>query len=68
MPENEAFAPVCELDSKGYVVADESCETETRGIFVAGDCRTKTVRQITTATGDGTVAALAAIRYIDTMR
>ena len=53
------------LNDYGYIVSDEACLTDTNGIFVAGDCRTKAVRQITTATADGAVAALAACRYID---
>lgn len=52
------------LDDYGYVKADESCLTSIEGVFVAGDCRTKTVRQITTATADGATAALAACKYI----
>ena len=65
VPENTAFADVCTLDERGYIVADENCLTGSDGVFVAGDCRTKTVRQITTATGDGAVAALAACRYLE---
>ena len=64
-PKNECFTNVTTLNEYGYIDADERCLTETAGIFVAGDCRTKQVRQITTATGDGAVAALAACRYID---
>jgi thioredoxin reductase (NADPH) len=67
VPENGAFENVVALNDYGYIVADESCTTKTDGIFVAGDCRTKTVRQITTATADGAVAALAACRYIDSL-
>ncbi len=67
VPENDAFANVATLNDYGYIVADEACTTKTAGIFVAGDCRTKTVRQITTATADGAVAALAACRYIDAL-
>lgn len=52
------------LDAYGYVKAGENCETSLEGVFVAGDCRTKSVRQITTATADGATAALAACRYI----
>jgi thioredoxin reductase (NADPH) len=52
------------IDDKGYIIADESCTTKIPGIFVAGDCRTKTVRQLTTAASDGAVAALAACSYI----
>lgn len=64
-PENQPFASVTALDERGYIAADESCRTADPAVFVAGDCRTKAVRQITTATGDGAVAALAACRYID---
>ncbi len=65
MPENSAFAPLIELDKGGYIVAGEDCKTNVPGIFAAGDCRTKTVRQLTTAAADGAVAALAACAYID---
>ena len=64
-PENKPFESVTALNDYGYIIADERCLTDTAGIFVAGDCRTKAVRQITTATADGAVAALAACRYID---
>ncbi len=67
MPANEAFAGVVSLDEKGYISAGESCTTGTAGIFTAGDCRTKEVRQLTTAASDGAVAALAACKYIDAM-
>ena len=65
VPENEAFSDVAELDEEGYFDSDESCTTKTEGVFVAGDCRRKRIRQITTAIADGTVAALAACRYLD---
>ena len=65
VPENEAFKNVSALDSYGYIVSDENCLTDTEGVFVAGDCRTKRIRQVTTASADGAVAALAACRYID---
>ena len=64
MPENTAFAPLIALDGAGYVQAGEDCRTNVEGIFTAGDCRTKTVRQLTTAAADGAVAALAACAYI----
>ena len=54
-----------ELDSAGYIVAGENCETSKNGIFVAGDCRTKNLRQLVTAAGDGAVAAEAAIKYLE---
>ncbi len=65
VPENKAFEPLTALDDYGYIIADESCLTETEGVFVAGDCRTKKIRQVTTAASDGAIAALAACRYID---
>ena len=60
MPDNSAFANMVELDEKGYITASENCRTRTNGIYVAGDCRTKEVRQLTTAAADGAVSALAA--------
>ena len=66
-PKNSAFAETAGLDKDGYFDSDESCVTKTEGIFVAGDCRQKKIRQITTASADGAVAALAACRYIDNM-
>ncbi len=65
IPENEIFKEFAELDERGYVDSDENCTTKTPGLFVAGDCRKKQIRQITTACGDGAVAALAACRYLD---
>ena len=64
-PDNKAFESLTALDKYGYVVASEACTTDTEGLFVAGDCRTKQIRQITTATADGAVASLAACAYID---
>jgi len=64
-PENEPFRSVCDLNEYGYIVSDESCTTKTPGVYAAGDCRTKAIRQIVTATGDGAVAALAACRYLE---
>ena len=64
-PENQAFASLTALDNYGYIIAGEDCLTDTKGVFVAGDCRTKRIRQVTTAAADGAVAALAACRYID---
>ena len=67
IPNNGAFADIAGLDDWGYIDSDESCVTKTAGVFVAGDCRKKQIRQITTAAADGSVAALAACRYIDSM-
>ena len=65
IPENENFAKLIKLDNSGYVIAGEDCTTNISGIFVAGDNRTKEVRQLVTATSDGAIAATAAIKYIN---
>ena len=65
IPENAAFASLAKLDERGYFDAGESCATATAGVFVAGDCRRKEIRQVTTAAGDGAIAAMAACRYLD---
>ncbi len=58
-PHNEAFEELVDLDDAGYVIAGEDCKTKTPGVYAAGDCRTKAVRQLTTAAADGTVCGLA---------
>ncbi len=65
IPENDIFAGLVKLNQYGYIDSGEDCETGAPGIFCAGDCRSKQIRQITTAAADGSVAALAACRYID---
>ena len=65
VPENQNFAKVINLNDFGYVIAGEDCHTNVDGIFVAGDNRAKLLRQLTTATGDGAVAATEAIKYIN---
>lgn len=66
-PDNGVFSELIDLDDGGYADSDESCTTKTPGVFAAGDCRRKTVRQLTTAIADGSCAALAACRYIDSL-
>ena len=68
VPQNDAFAGAVDLDERGYVISGEDCKTSADGIFVAGDCRTKSIRQVITAAGDGAVAALAACDYADTVK
>lgn len=68
IPENGEFSDIIELDQSGYAVAGENCLTSVPGIFVAGDNRTKDVRQLVTAAADGAVAATEAIRYIAKMK
>ena len=62
---NEAFRDLVALDEAGFVLTDADCKTSQAGIFAAGDCRQKKVRQLTTATADGTIAALSAVEYLD---
>lgn len=64
IPQNDMFADIVRLDGSGFILAAEDCMTSHPGIFAAGDCRTKEVRQLTTAAADGAVAALAACKYI----
>ena len=66
-PQNQPFGPLAGLDERGYIISDERCKTKTDGIFTAGDCRTKKIRQVTTAAADGSIAALAACEYIDNL-
>ncbi|MER2143286.1 MAG: FAD-dependent oxidoreductase [Eubacteriales bacterium] len=66
IPENGPFEALAELNDWGYFASGEDCKTRTPGVYVAGDCRSKGVRQLTTAVADGATAALAACRYIDT--
>ena len=64
-PENDAFAAHAELNQWGYFDSAEDCRTRTEGLFVAGDCRSKRIRQVVTAASDGAVAAMAACMYLD---
>jgi len=66
-PDNGIFAEHIALDGAGYADSGEDCLTRSAGIFVAGDCRRKSVHQLTTAVGDGSVAALAACNYLDNL-
>ncbi|MBR2471402.1 MAG: FAD-dependent oxidoreductase [Clostridia bacterium] len=64
LPQNEQFANLVKLNDYGYVDSAEDCITNVDGIFVAGDCRSKRIRQVATAAADGATAALAACDYI----
>jgi len=65
VPENGAFSQLAQLDDRGYFASGEDCVTLTKGVFVAGDCRRKAIRQVVTASADGAVAAMAACRYLE---
>ena len=66
--DNEPFRSLVKTDDSGFILAGEDCLTSCEGVFAAGDCRVKTVRQLTTAAGDGAVAATAAAAYVDGLR
>ena len=65
IPENDAFSSLALLNNWGYFDSGEDCATATQGLFVAGDCRSKGIRQVVTASADGAVAAMAACRYLE---
>ena len=67
IPDNKAFENLVALDENGYIAADETGTTKTSGVYAAGDCRAKKVRQLTTAVGDGANAAMNACSYITTL-
>ena len=68
IPQNEIFKDLVELDERGYIISNETCTTTNPSIFVAGDCRTKMIRQLTTAVADGSVASIAACSYVDKIK
>ena len=68
VPESNFIKNLIKLNSYNYIESDNSCNTNIEGIFVAGDVRSKKVRQLTTAVNDGTIAALEAIEYIDNLK
>ena len=65
LPQNEPFTDYIALNEYGYADSDESCVTKTPGVFAAGDCRSKRIRQVTTAAADGAVSALKAIDFLE---
>jgi len=65
IPENDIFKDIIDRDDNGYIISDETCHTNVDGIFVAGDNRTKLLRQLVTATSDGAIAANEAIKYVN---
>ena len=67
IPQNGIFKNVLELNEYGYADAGEDCKAKAKGVFVAGDCRSKRIRQVATAMADGAVAALAACDYVDNL-
>ena len=68
IPQNEIFKNILPLNDFGYADAGEDCRSTTAGVFVAGDCRSKRIRQVATAAADGAIAALAACDYVDNLK
>ena len=66
IPDNDRYSNLVDLN-KGYIVTDVNCKTKTSGLFAAGDCRDKKVRQLTTAVSDGAISAIEAVNYIDSL-
>lgn len=60
-PKNHLISDFADFDGHGYILTDENCQTATPGVFAAGDCRAKSLRQLVTATADGALAATSAI-------
>lgn len=65
IPDNDRFSDITDLDQRGYFIADEYGKTKNRNVFVAGDCRTKSLRQVATACSDGANAAIQACDYLN---
>ena len=66
-PDNAFVKNLVDIDRVGYIVSDEKCMTKTAGLFVAGDCRTKEIRQVATAVGDGAIAATNVCKYLNSL-
>lgn len=68
VPESDFIKNLIKVNNYNYIESDNSCNTNIEGIFVAGDVRSKKVRQLTTAVNDGTIAAIEAMEYIDNLK
>lgn len=65
VPQTELFKGLLEMDEQGYIISDDKMQTSVEGVFVAGDCRQKLLRQVVTAVSDGAIATVAAEKYIE---
>ncbi|SHH36667.1 thioredoxin reductase (NADPH) [Caloranaerobacter azorensis DSM 13643] len=65
MPQTDLFKGILEMDERGYLLTDENMKTNIEGVFAAGDCREKSLRQVVTACADGAIAATQAEKYIE---
>ncbi|MBR2337059.1 MAG: FAD-dependent oxidoreductase [Clostridia bacterium] len=68
IPQNGIFKNLLTLNDYGYAESGEDCKAKAEGVFVAGDCRSKKIRQVATAMADGAVSALAACDYVDNLK
>lgn len=68
VPDNKKFENVVNLTESGYIASSEDCKTSTPGVFVAGDCREKAIRQVATAIGDGAVAGTQVVNYLNSLK
>lgn len=65
IPQTEMFKNKLNMDDRGYIISNENMNTNLDGVFVAGDCRVKSLRQVVTATSDGAIASIEAQKYIE---
>ncbi|WP_066503654.1 thioredoxin-disulfide reductase [Abyssisolibacter fermentans] len=65
MPQTELFKGVVDMNERGYIITDANMKTNIEGVFAAGDCRVKSLRQVVTASADGAIAATQAEKYIE---
>jgi thioredoxin reductase (NADPH) len=65
LPRTQFLKGLVQMDEAGYIITNDNCETSVKGIFAAGDCRKKLLRQIATGVGDGATAAFAAEKYLE---
>jgi thioredoxin-disulfide reductase len=65
VPQTELFKGLLEMDEQGYIISDDKMQTSVEGVFVAGDCRQKLLRQVVTAVSDGAIATVSAEKYIE---
>lgn len=68
IPNSDIFKNLIDLDESRFIISSENCHTNKESFFVAGDVRTKSVRQLVTATSDGAIAAIEAVKYISNIK
>ena len=68
VPNTEFLKGAIKLDPSGYIITDEDMRTNVPGVFAAGDCRRKSLRQMVTAAADGAIAAMSAEQYIESLK